>query len=62
MSGSTRRYQRHRTGTTTVYASVHADCYMALCAFSDEHQLTNSGAIHHLLRVALELPPLSDLN
>jgi hypothetical protein len=62
MPRNPRPYQRPHVGTTTVAASVHADCYMALRAYCDEHQLTNSGAIHHLLRVALELPPLSDLN
>jgi hypothetical protein len=55
-------YQRARVGSTTVAASIHEDCAAELRAFCAKHELTNSGAIHHLLRVALGLPPLSDLN
>jgi hypothetical protein len=46
------------TGRRTVVASVHADCAAALEQFRRQHPgLSRSGAVHHLLRLALKLEP-----
>lgn len=55
-------YRRRPAGTTTVAASIHGDCAAELRAFFAKHELTTSGGVHHLLRVALGLEPLSPLN
>jgi hypothetical protein len=41
---------------------VHRDVNDALEAFRRQHGLTRSGAAHHLLRQALGLEPLENLN
>lgn len=57
------RYGRERTGGSfPIYSSVHRDTKEALDAFRQRHGLTNSGAIHHLLRLQLGLPPLRNLS
>lgn len=57
-----RRYGTRGTGNTTVMSNIHPDCAAELRAFAAKHQLTTSGAVHHLLRIALNLPPLENLD
>ncbi len=57
-----RRYTKPSDGRSfSVYAGIHYDCHLALEAFKTDHKLTTSGAVHHLLRQALQLPPLCPL-
>ena len=57
-----RAYGLRKAGKRTVVASVHRDVNDALEAFRRQHGLTRSGAAHHLLRQALGLEPLENLN
>lgn len=62
MSPEPREYRRTPADCVTVAASIHADCAAELRAFRARHNLTTSGAVHHLLREALGLDPLQPLN
>lgn len=55
-------YGVRHAGKRTVVAAIHRDAFEALEAFREAHNLTRSGAAHHLLRVALQLPPLEPFN
>lgn len=57
-----RRYSRNTSGCQPIASHIHADVATELRAFTARHQLTQSGAIHHLLRIALGLQPLQDLD
>lgn len=54
----TKRYGRPLVnGNFPVYAAVHQDTRDRLEQFRSAHGLTVSGAVHHLLRLQLGLPP-----
>lgn len=55
-------YGRPRVGSCPIYASIHGDTWDRLEQFRTTHGLTVSGAVHHLLRLQLGLPPLRSLN
>jgi hypothetical protein len=38
--------------------TIHSDCYLQLRQFMEQHNLTASGAVHHLLRERFNLQPL----
>jgi hypothetical protein len=42
--------------------TIHTDCYLQLRQFMDAHNLSASGAVHHLLRERLNLQPLPPFN
>ena len=62
MTDKPRRYSRNTGGCQPIASHIHADVATELRAFTARHRLTTSGAIHHLLRIALNLPPLQDLD
>lgn len=49
-------------GNFQVYAAIHPDTRDRLEQFRTSHGLTVSGAVHHLLRLQLGLPPLRPLH
>lgn len=51
-----RRYGSRRAGRHVVMTHLHSDCHAALQAFMERHQLSASGAVHHLLRRQFGLP------
>ena len=48
-------------GRHTLCVCVHSDVYRQVRALSAEHQLSLSGAAHHLLRLGASLEPLLPL-
>ncbi len=49
-------------GRHTLCVCVHSDVYRQVRQLSAEHQLSLSGAAHHLLRLGAGLEPLLPLN
>lgn len=52
---------RQRYGRHYLCVCVHSDVYRQVRELSDEHQLSLSGAAHHLLRLGAGLEPLLPL-
>lgn len=61
-STSPKPYGTRRAGRHVVMTTIHSDCYLALRSFMDTHNLTASGAVHHLLRERFNLQPLPPFN
>jgi hypothetical protein len=59
---TSRRYAPNKPGGITVGAHLHRDAADAVHSFAARHGITRSGAIHHLVRIALGLDPLQPLN
>ena len=45
--------------STHVMTVLHPDALAAVTAVMTKHQLSRSGAIHHLVRIGAGLPPLN---
>lgn len=55
-------YGTRRAGRHVVMTTIHTDCYLQLRQFMDAHNLSASGAVHHLLRERFNLQPLPPFN
>jgi hypothetical protein len=54
------RPQPRTAGRITVETSLRADAYEGVQAVMERHNITASGAVHHLVRIALGIKPLED--
>jgi len=54
--------QRLGGGSVVVMVSLRADSAAAVLDLVERHQLSRSGAAHHLIRLGAGLDPLSPLN
>ena len=52
------RPQPRTGGRITVETSLRADAYKAVQAVMERHNITASGAVHHMVRLAAGLDPL----
>jgi hypothetical protein len=50
---------KRRPPSTHVMTVLHPDALQAVTAVMTKHQLSRSGAIHHLVRLGAGLPPLN---
>ena len=53
-------YGRRRADSVHVNTVLRADAMQAVIAVMQTHNLTRSGAIHHLVRLGAGLPPLTE--
>jgi hypothetical protein len=62
LSTTPKPYGTRRAGRHVVMTTIHSDCYLQLRQFMEQHQLSASGAVHHLLRERFNLQPLPPFN
>lgn len=62
LSTNPKAYGTRRAGRHVVTSTIHSDCHLALRSFMKAHNLTASGAVHHLLRERFNLQPLPPFN
>lgn len=55
-------YGRRRADSVHVNTVLRPDAMQAVLDVMRQHNLTRSGAIHHLVRLGAGLPPLNETN
>ena len=59
MAEHSRRYRQHQQAERFyVMTCLKPDAWLAVCRVMDEHEISASGAVHHLLRLQAGLEPL----
>ena len=53
-----RQYRRRPKAPHHLMVCIQDDTYDAVCQVMREHNLSKSGAVHHLVRLGAGLPPL----